>query len=166
MYAAYPVYYPSARWARENGEIDLWRESHNINQICKDFIGEKASPAYHCQALPDFISELTDEYGLERAMYVIGRTVMGADWDKRYDGSVRERAARFGYQDMKEGQALRDEGKDPYRSADKTINITSNVHPCILNAVFRSLMKMEQEQVNLPTADVDRDNERDEGAEI
>jgi hypothetical protein len=166
MYATYPVYYPSARYARENGEIDLWRESHNINQICKDFIGEKAAPAYHCHALPDFISELTDEYGPERAMYVIGRTVMGADWDKRYDSNVRERAARFGYHDMKEGLALREAGKDPYRFSDRTTNIISDVHPCILNDTFRALMKMEQEQAVLPSADADRDNGFDEGAEI
>jgi hypothetical protein len=166
MYATYPVYYPSARWARENGEIDLWRQSHNINQICKCFINEKASLAYHYEALPDFVDELTDEYGSERAMYVIGRTVMGADWDRRYDNSVRERVAQFGYHDMKEGQALREAGKDPYRRADSTINITSNVHPCILNSIFHSLMKKEPEQINLPQPDTTEENERDAGAEI
>ncbi|MDR1320671.1 MAG: DUF3849 domain-containing protein [Gracilibacteraceae bacterium] len=162
MHATYPVYYPSARWARENGETNLWRESHKINKACKKFIGEKASPAYYDRALPDFINELTGEYGLERAMYVIGRTVMAADQDRRYDSNVRERAARFIYQDMREGQALREAGEDPYRSANNTISIISNVHPCILNDVFRSLMQMEMEQINPHQAGVTEASELEE----
>jgi hypothetical protein len=121
--------------------------------------------AYHEERLPAFVKELTDLYGIERAMYVIGRTVVGAEWDKRYDHGVKTRAEQFNYRDMKEGKALYEEGKDPYKTADSTTSYCSDVHPCMLNAIFRSLMKMEQAQVNLPSADVDRDNELDGEAE-
>jgi hypothetical protein len=99
-------------------------------------------------------------------MYVIGRTIVGADWDGRYDRNVKERAAQFDYQDMKEGQELRAAGKDPYRSADRSIYFISNVHPCILNLTFSSLMKLEQEQVNLPQQPEQVENECDESAEL
>jgi len=166
MYATYPLYKPSARFAREYDEIDLWRESHKINKECRDFIKENAGKAYHDRELPGFIEKLTEEYGLERAMYVVGRSVVGSDWDKRYSSDTRTRAEMFGYMDMKEAAALYESGQDPHRTADHTISYISDVHPCILNDVFRSLMKIEKEQVNLPQTDADRDNKHDEGAEI
>ena len=165
MYLTYPIYIPSARWARENDEIELWRESFKINKECKKHINDEAPMAYHEERLPAFVKGLAGIYGLERAMYVIGRTVVGADGDKRYDNSVRSRAERFNYADMKEGKALYEEGKDPYRTADHTTSYCSDVHPVMLNSIFRSLMKMEREQIKLPSADVDRDNELDGEAE-
>ena len=166
MYQTYPVYIPSARYARENDEIVLWRESFKINKECRDFINEKAAPAYHDRKLPEFITELTDTFGLERSMFVMARFVVAADWDKRYDNSVRERAERFDFQDMKESRALYETGQDPHRTADRTADLYSNVHPCILNDAFRRQMKLEQEQVNLPQTDISEENERDEGVEI
>ncbi len=32
MFANTPVYYPSIEYAKENNELELWRESHNIRQ--------------------------------------------------------------------------------------------------------------------------------------
>ena len=166
MYTTYPVYYPSARWARENDEIELWRESYKINNECRDFINGNAGKAHHNEELPGFIKELTDAFGVERAMYVIARTIVGADWDRRYYNDVRSRAESFPFQDMEEAAQLRENGQDPYRTADKTAYLCSDVHPVMLNAIFRCLMKMEQEQVNLPQAEADRSSELDEGAEI
>jgi len=161
MYATYPIYYPSARWARENDEIALWRESYKINKECRDYINENASRFYHDQNLPPFVKNLTETFGLERAMFVMARFIVAADWDKRYDGSVKERAERVDFRDMKEAKILQEEGNDPYKTADQTRDLYSNVHPVILNAIFRNLMKMEQEQVNLPSANVEQDNELD-----
>ena len=165
MYAAYPVYMPSRLYAIQNGEHDLWRQSNSINQECRDFIKENASKAYHGKTLPGFMKELTDIYGLERAMFVAGRTIAGADWDGRYDKEVKGRTAQIDYQDMEEGKALYEAGQDSYRIADKTMRLISDTHPCILNDVFRSLMKMEQAQINIPQADSSLENELGEGAE-
>jgi len=165
MYATYPIYYPSARWARENDEIELWRESFKINKDCRKHIDNEASMAYHEERLPAFVKELTETYGIERAMYVIGRTVVGADSDPRFYSNVKERAAQISFRDMKEAKAMYEEGKDPHRTADSTTSLCSNVHPVMLNAIFQSLMRMEREQPNLPSADVEHDNEHDEGVE-
>jgi hypothetical protein len=89
----------------------------------------------------------------------MARFIVAADWDKRYDSNVKERAERFNVADMKEGKALEESGQGPYKTADSTRVLYSNVHPVKLNAVFRSLMKMEQEQVNSPFAYAEHDNE-------
>ena len=160
MYATYPIYYPSVRWAKENGEIELWRESFKINKECKGFIFMKAGAEYHNQNLPGFIADLTERYGLERAMFVIGRTIVDSKWEERYDESSRKRAGQFDYRDMKEARAQYEAGENPHK-VDVSDNYLLNVHPVMLNAIFRSLMEMEQEQINLPSADVEQDNELD-----
>jgi hypothetical protein len=93
----------------------------------------------------------------------MSRFVVAADWDKRYDSGVRARAEQVDFQDMKEAERQRAEGHD---YLDRSGDICSNVHPCILNDIFRSLIKMEQEQVNLPDDDQASEDEQDEGAEI
>ena len=163
MYAAYPIYYPSSFYARLHDEFNLWRESKKINLALTDFINDKAADAHYDRTMPEFIKELTDTFGLERSIFVMSRFVVAADWDGRYDKDVKERAGMVDFQDMKEAERQRAQGQD---YADRSGDICSNVHPCILNEVFRALMKMEQEQVNLPDADQSPDNELDEGAEI
>lgn len=165
MYQTYPVYYPSARYAMDNSEIELWRESHKINKECKELLNEKASLAYHDRQLPEFISELTDTFGLERAMFVVARTIVGAEWDGRYYRDVKARASLFDFADMKEAATQYANGNDPHRTGDSTINLCSNVHPVMLNDIFRCLMKMEKEQVNLPSADISQGNELSEGVD-
>lgn len=156
----YPVYYPSWHYAKANDELPLWKESFKINKECRDFINANASHAYHDHKLPDFVTELTETYGLERSMFVTARFVMAADWDGRYGKDVKERAALVNFQDMK------DAGTDiKSTSHDRTSELYSNVHPCMLDSIFRSMMKMEQQQVNIPQADACAENEHDEGDE-
>jgi hypothetical protein len=101
-------------YARENGELELWRESFKINKECRKYINEKASVSYHDQALPDFIKELTDTFGLERSIYVMARFVVAAEWDKRYDTVVKERASKVDFQDLKEAEKQIAEGHSPH----------------------------------------------------
>jgi hypothetical protein len=152
-------------YARLHDEINLWRQSKKINLELIESINNNAANAYYDKTLPDFIKEITDTYGLERSIFFISRVVVAADWDKRYSSDVRARAEQVDLQDMKEGEKLYEAGKDPMRTADPTNYLYSNVHPCILNDVFRLLMKMEQEQISLPSADAENENERDKGAE-
>jgi hypothetical protein len=161
MYAAYPVYYPSAMYARLHDEFGLWRESKKINRELCDFLGDKAADAHYDRTMPDFIKELTDTFGLERSIFVMSRVVIAADWDKRYDGDVRKRAEKVDFQDMKEARRQIEEGQPKHTVIDKSGDLGSNVHPCILNEIYRHLMKLEQEQVNLPPADISEENELD-----
>jgi hypothetical protein len=164
MYAIYPIYYPSVRYAKENGELELWQESFKINRECKEYIFTKASGEYRGKNLPVFVRKLAETYGLERAMFIIGRTLINSDWDKRYEYISRERAAQFDYLDMKEARTQYQAGKNPYRT-DISDNYLINIHPAVLNAVFKRLMRMEREQIKIPSADDERGNKRDKGAE-
>ncbi|MCL2253590.1 MAG: DUF3849 domain-containing protein [Lachnospiraceae bacterium] len=166
MYAVYPIYYPSAKYARDKGEIELWRESFNINKECRDFINEKASIAHYERNLAGFAQELADNFGIERSIFVMARFIIRADWDKRYDDEVKARAKLVDFQDMKEWRTFLDSGQDSHKLADHTQSLYSDVHPCILNCIFRNLMKREQEQVNLPSPDNEQENELDEGVEL
>jgi len=159
MYATYPIYMPSARYARENGEIELWRESKKINLDLMWQINDNASNAYYDRLLPEFINTLTETYGLERSMFVTARFIVAADWDGRYDKRAKERAAQFDFQDMKEAERQHKEENNP-SYLDRSGDICSNVHPCILNEIFRYLMKMEREQPNLPPVEAEHDNEQ------
>ena len=161
MYATYPIYNPSWYYAKENGELDLWKESHKINKDCRDFINEKAGNAYHDRLLPEFIKELTETFGLERSVFVTARFVVTADWDGRYGSDVKERAALVDFQDITDTATRRDAGEHIKMSTvDRTQDLYSNVHPCILNDIFRSLMKIEKEQINIPSAEAEQDNEQ------
>ena len=164
MYAAYPIYYPSSFYARLHDELGLWRESKKINLVLAEFINDKATDAYYDRIMPDLIKELTDTFGIERSIFVMSRFVVAADWDKRYDSDVRARAERVDFQDMKEVERQHTEENNP-DFVDRSGDLTSNIHPIILNEIFRALMKMEQEQPNLPSADVEQDNELAEGVE-
>ena len=95
MYAAIPVYYPSLEEAARKDEAALWCDSYNINMDCRNFIQDKAMTAMNSRELDSFIGELVRVYGVERAIYVLSRTIQFSDWDSRFDQAVLDRAGRI-----------------------------------------------------------------------
>ena len=79
MYATIPVYYPSLEEASRNGEAALLCDSYNISLSCRNFIQDKAMTAFNTRELDEFIQELVENYGIERAMYVLSRTIQFSD---------------------------------------------------------------------------------------
>lgn len=75
MYATIPVYYPSLEEASRRNEAALWCDSYNINMDCRNFIQDKAMTAMNSRELDSFIGELVRFYGVERAIYVLSRTI-------------------------------------------------------------------------------------------
>lgn len=135
MYATMPVYYPSFPYARQHGEIELWRESFRINMECKGQINQRALEANNSRELDLMIGDLIRIYGLERTMCVLSRTIQYQDWDKRLSEAVRERAKRFQFNDPEH------KGDDPTEQY-----ICHGLQPCLLDAVYRKLMEKEAEQ--------------------
>ena len=88
MYAAIPVYYPSLEEAARKDEAALWCDSYNINMDCRNFIQDKAMTAMNSRELDSFIGELVRFYGVERAIYVLSRTIQFSDWDSRFGQAV------------------------------------------------------------------------------
>lgn len=146
MYATIPVYYPSIETASRQDERELWLESRRINLDCKRFIEDRASTAYNTRELDLFIKDLVDQYGVERAMYVLSRTVQYMEWDGRFSAVVRERAAGFDFPDTRTQAVKKALTQQDAAYADRSLAYVTDVHPCIVNDIFRELMKIEKQQ--------------------
>ena len=79
-------------YAREHGELPLYRESYQANIACKEAIEEAISENYgnnrlNSQAVFDAVSA---EFSMERIQYVLANTVQYKDWDGRISRANRE----------------------------------------------------------------------------
>ena len=87
-----PLYRHDAAYAREHGELSLYRESYQANIACKEAIEEAISENYgnnrlNSQAVFDAVSA---EFSMERIQYVLANTVQYKDWDGRISRANRE----------------------------------------------------------------------------
>ena len=151
MYATIPVYYPSLEEAARKDEAALWCDSYNINMSCRNFIQDKAMPAMNSRELDSFIGELVRFYGVERAIYVLSRTIQFSDWDSRFDQTVLDRA---GQTDFPDARTPRDENH-----VDPTTRYVTEIDPCAVNAIFMKLMELEEEQE--ATTQMENDGQKD-----
>ena len=151
MYAAIPVYYPSLEEAARKDEAALWCDSYNINMDCRNFIQDKAMTAMNSRELDSFIGELVRFYGVERAIYVLSRTIQFSDWDSRFDQTVLDRA---GQTDFPDARTPRDENH-----VDPTTRYVTEIDPCVANAIFMKLMELEEEQE--ATAQMENDGQKE-----
>ena len=154
MYAAIPVYYPPLEEAARKDEAALWRDSYNINMDCRNFIQDKAMTAMNSRELDSFIGELVRFYGVERAVYVLSRTIQFSDWDSRFDQTVLDRA---GQTDFPDARTPRDENH-----VDPTTRYVTEIDPCAVNAIFMKLMELEEEQEATTQMENDGQTELDE----
>lgn len=122
-----PVYLASATFARENGELDVYRASHRANMDCKSAIEDAISRHYADNRLDTSacVQEVSDRFGMERIAFVLASTVQTKDWDGRISDSNKEWAKGF--------PAL---GKHEY--------VCSQAHPGLIN-LFVNRFRKEQE---------------------
>ena len=151
MYAAIPVYYPSLEEAARKDEAALWCDSYNINMDCRNFIQDKAMTAMNSRELDSFIGELVRFYGVERAIYVLSRTIQFSDWDSRFDQAVLDRA---GQTDFPDAITPRDQNH-----VDPTTRYVTELDPCAVSAIFMKLMELEEEQE--ATAQMENDGQKE-----
>ena len=86
-----PVYRHSAQYARENGELETYRESRAANIACKEAIQNAIAKHYCDNRLdPAGVSEVTGQFGFERTFLVLANTVRIKDWDQRFSRDNRE----------------------------------------------------------------------------
>ena len=89
-----PIYYHSGEYARENGELEKYRETRAANIGCRDAIQEAIKTHYHDNRLdPAAVSEVADKYGFHRVLFVLANTVRQKDWDGRFSQANKEWAA-------------------------------------------------------------------------
>ncbi|MCI1268765.1 MAG: DUF3849 domain-containing protein [Ruminococcus sp.] len=97
-----PIYQKSAAEAAKFEETDLWRNSFKLNMEVKKAIEADASMAYHEKRGKLFLDKLVSEYGVDRPLYVLARTVkMKSEYDGRFSPEVKTIAEKYDYPDMK-----------------------------------------------------------------
>ena len=107
--------------------------------------------AMNGRELDSFIGELVRFYGVERAIYVLSRTIQFSDWDSRFDQAVLDRA---GQTDFPDARTPRDENH-----VDPTTRYVTEIDPCVANAIFMKLMELEEEQE--ATAQMENDGQKE-----
>lgn len=119
----------------------MWLESYKINMDCKHAIEDRAATAMNTRELDSLISDLVEEYGVERAMYVLSRTVQFRDWDGRFSEIVKARAGDFEFPDAV--KKLSADSHDNPNSTDQTQAYLTELDPCVLDLMYRRLMQEE-----------------------
>lgn len=80
-----PMYYNPLYYAAEHNELEQYRASHQTNIACRDAIEKAISAHYHDNRLDESAArEVVDQFGYERTLAVLARTIKERDWDGRY----------------------------------------------------------------------------------
>ena len=80
-----PVYRHSAAYAHEHGELDQYRTSQRANIACKEAIEAAISENYRDNRLDGAaVSQVTEQFGYDRMLYVLANTVQQKEWDGRF----------------------------------------------------------------------------------
>ena len=120
---AVPLYRQPLGYAREQGELDLWRASHQANIACKEAIETAIREGFDGMHLSgDAVKEVLAAFGPERVSHVLAATIQEKDWDQRF--SVRNRAW---------AQAV------PIQEQGRRTDYLINSHPAVLDG-FVSLV--------------------------
>lgn len=79
-----PIYFHSATYAHEHGELDQYRASHKANIACKEAIEQAIADNYRDNRLdPACVQQVLQQFDPDRIFYVLANTVRQKDYDGR-----------------------------------------------------------------------------------
>lgn len=129
-----PIYRQSAQYAREHGELDAYRASMRENKACKEGIEQAIRESFDGMHLnPASVSSVLEQYGAERAAYVLANTIQQKSWDGRFSASNKEWAAMIPV--TEDISAI---------GEDKRTSFVIDTHPAVLDGftgIFRAELK-------------------------
>lgn len=121
-----PLYRFSAERARNDGELDAWRESKKENIRCRDFLDDQISKRFDGMTLPsDCVENTVKEFGYDRTMWVIANTIQNRKGDGRFHRGNIEWASRFNIPD-----------------ANGNYEFALRSHSCIVDGAADDIQKM------------------------
>ena len=127
-----PVYNESAEYARNAGELDVYRASRQANIDCKNDIEKAIANHFDGMRLDrKAIDGVMERYGSERVSQVLAATVQVKAWDGRFSSANKDWAFTFDFPDP-----VNDMGYDRRDS----FAVTS--HPAVLDG-FINLVRQE-----------------------
>lgn len=79
-----PIYFHSAAYAHEHGELEQYRASHKANISCKEAIEQTIADNYRDNRLgPACVQQVLQQFDPDRIFYVLANTVRQKDYDGR-----------------------------------------------------------------------------------
>ena len=136
-----PVYHQSAAFARENGELEQFRNSHWTNIACKNDIEDAIVRHFDGMHLDkEAVTEVLERYGAERMSMVLAATVQVKAWDGRFSNSNKDWAFSFEFADTHTARGF--DRRDEYAVAS---------HPAVLDG-FIKLARQEIKALEHPVA--------------
>ena len=79
-----PIYFHSAAYAHEHGELDQYHASHRANIACKEAIEQAIADNYRDNRLgPACVKQVLQQFDSDRVFYVLANTVRQKDHDGR-----------------------------------------------------------------------------------
>ena len=126
------IYKNSLKYAKENGELERYRESMNLCDECGTFISHSIAENFNNNYLDvkKVTVEAAGKYGFECAMLMLALRVDSLKYDGRFTADNKEWAQKL-LADYPNAEEIR-------KTADRTLG---TAHPVLLNAVteeFRS----------------------------
>lgn len=137
------IYKSSLKYAKENGELEQYRESMNLCDECGTLISRSIAEKFNNNYLDvkKVTAEAVGKYGFERAMLMLALRIDSLNYDGRFTADNKEWAQKF-LADYPNAEEIR-------KTADRTLG---TAHPVLLNAVteelrsaFREMNKQEIE---------------------
>lgn len=133
-----PIYQGTSLYARENGELPLYRVSLQENCACKDAIEKAINENYDGWHLKDAgAREVLKQYGAERVNYVLANTVQIAKWDGRYSMDNRRWADDIPI------------AGNPRDISCSRSSFAVRSHPAVLNGFISQVRRIERERPSL-----------------
>ena len=131
LYADAPLYLKTAGYAREHGELEQYRRSHELNNTCQEEMDKAISKNFDGMHLKEgFERELMERYGRERVEYILATTVKENAWDGRYSRENREWADSIPVSE----------------SESERIACCLHSHPAVIDGLIRRIRRNEHEK--------------------
>ena len=137
---AIPIYKENGQYAREHGELDVFRQSNRANEFCARAIDQMIRENFDGMRLnPRCIQPVIDTYGIERMLFVLANTVQQKDYDGRFSLPNKQWAWTIPVKPSIDGMM-----------EDRRIHWIAEAHPAILDGFVNLARKAaEQEKASI-----------------
>ena len=117
------IYRNSGSYAREHGEIEMWRESKAANITCRDAIDETVAKNYDGAHLntEKILNSVVSSFGRERVELVLAATIQEKPFDGRFSNANKEWAKNV-----------------PMIDGDKCYMVSDRTHSVLLDALAKA----------------------------
>lgn len=137
-----PIYYESALYAREHGELEQYRQSLRTSIDCRNAIQDAIARHFDGMHLgKDAVQEVFAQYGQERVCVVLAATVQAKAWDGRFSSANKGWAFSVPLPDEESASGF-----------DRRDDYVVTTHPAVLDG-FISMARREMKEREQPIAE-------------